>query len=82
MFWQHGGAALRTTETKRSKVTLFLRLGCYPEKELSKVSDLEVLLLRETILPKKMYMWEEMAGSEDGLGHQGRVVQLYCWKPC
>lgn len=74
MFWQHGGAALCTTETKRSKVTLFLCLGCHPEKELSKVSDLEVLLLHETTLPKKMCTWEEVPGSEDGLGRQSRAA--------
>ena len=77
MYWQYRGAALQATETKCCKVTMFLCLGCYPEKELAKVSDLEVLLFHETTLPKR-FMWEEMPGSEDGLGHQVKVVQLYC----
>jgi len=80
MYWQYRGAALRATEAKCCQVTMFLCLGCYPEQELGKVSDLEVPLVHETTLPKTC-MWEEMPGSEYGVGRQVRVVQLHCSKP-
>lgn len=51
----------------------FLALA-YPEGELEMG-----FLFCETTYPK-IYPWDEILASENGLGHQVRVVQLCCWK--
>lgn len=73
LFWQHRGAALGAPQTTCCEVPMFLALA-HPEGELEMG-----FLFCETTYPK-IYPWDEILASEDGLGHQVRVVQLCCWK--